>query len=289
MSVTYRDLVTGSIKLVSVPELYVRLNEAVENPASTTAKIGQIISQDPALTAHLLKIANSPLYGFTSKIDTISRAVMVIGTRGLRDLALATSAVDIFSKIPGTMISMASFWRHSIFTGVIARILAGRCNVLHSERLFVTGLLHDIGQLIIFYKLPEMARDALYRSRSTGQLLHEAEREVMGFDHAMVGGEILRLWNLPVSLAEAVTYHHEPDGTDEYALEAAIIHLASSLASIGEGMTLSGGTYEPTVYDAISWERINQSPDITDTVLCEARPHFIAALSLFLPKTAVAV
>ena len=286
MNVTYRDLVTGSIKLVSVPELYVRINEAVESPASTTAKIGQIISQDPALTAHLLRIANSPLYGFTSKIDTISRAVMVIGTRGLRDLALAASAVDVFSRIPGTTISMASFWRHSIFTGVIARLLAGRCNVLHSERLFVTGLLHDIGQLIIFYKLPEMARDVLNRSRGAGQVQHEVEREILGFDHAMVGGEILRTWNLPESISQAVTFHHEPSGADDYALEAAIVHLASSLASIGEGMTLGGGTYTPSMYDAVAWEQTRLSPDIADTILCEARPHFIAALSLFLPKTA---
>jgi HD-like signal output (HDOD) protein len=288
MSVTYRDLVTGSIKLVSVPELYVRLNEAVENPTTTTAKIGQIISQDPALTAHLLKIANSPLYGFTSKIDTISRAVMVIGTRGLRDLALAASAVDVFSKIPGTMISMASFWRHCIFTGVIARILAAKCSVLHCERLFVTGLLHDIGQLIIFYKLPEMAREALYRSRSTGQAQHEAERDVMGFDHALVGGAVLHLWNLPDGISEAVTYHHEPSGAKDYALEAAIVHLATSLASIGEGMSLTGKNPEPTMSDAVAWERTGLSAEITDAVLCEARPHFIAALSLFLPKTAAA-
>lgn len=282
MSVTYRDLVTGSIKLVSIPELYVRLNDAVEAGEASTTEIGRIISQDPGLTAHLLRIANSPLYGFSAKIDTISRAVMVIGTRGLRDLVLAASAVDVFSKIPSNLISMASFWRHSIYTGVIARVMAEKCRVLHSERLFVIGLLHDIGQLILFYKIPELAREALYRSRSTGQPRYLAEREVLGFDHAQVGGELLRHWSMPESLCSAVAYHHEPAPT--HGLETAIVHLADSLASTVEGNNL--GDHVPPCCDPVAWDMIDLAADTTDSILNDARPQFIAALSLFLPKTA---
>lgn len=286
MGVTYRDLVTGSIKLVSVPELYVRINEAVENPGASAAEIGKIISQDPALTAHLLRIANSPLYGYSTKIDTISRAIMVIGTRGLRDLVLAASAVDVFAKIPSEVLSIASFWRHSIYSAVIARILANKCNVLHSERLFVAGLLHDIGRLLIFYKLPEMAREALYQARSLNQMPCQAERDVMGFDHAEVGGEILRTWHLPESIAEAITHHHNPDGTIGYRLEAAIIHLANSLAHTVE----SGDPGDPlqSACHPVVWEVLNLSRENAGAVLGEARPHFIAALSLFLPKVAAA-
>ena len=286
MGVTYRDLVTGSIKLVSVPELYVRIQEAVDSPTTSAATIGNIIGQDPALTAQLLKIANSPLYGFSNKIDTISRAIMVIGTRGLSDLVLAASAVDVFAKIPSHLINMASFWRHSIYTAVVARMIAARCNILHAERLFVSGLLHDIGELIIFYKLPEMGREALLRCRSLGQPLSQAEHEVMGFDHALVGGEILRKWNLPESIVEAVLYHHAPGEAGDYALEASVVHLATGLAAMGDGK--DGIDQHGNVLLPGAWERTGLSEDITESLLSEARPHFISALSLFLPQAATA-
>lgn len=286
MGLTYRDLVTGSINLVSVPELYVQINDLVENPTSSTTDIGNVISQDPALTARLLKIANSPFYGFSSKIDTISRAVMVIGTRGLRDLVLAASAVDVFSKIPSDAISMASFWRHSIYCGVIARALADKCHVLHSERLFVTGLLHDIGQLVIFHKLPEMAREALYSSQSKAQPMYQAEREVMGFDHAQVGGEILKTWQLPDSITEAIICHHQPGTADNYHLEASLIHIATYLACVVEG---SSAEERPSSIDPVAWQNCNLSEDIIDPLLQETRPQLIAALSMFLPKELKAV
>lgn len=286
MGVTYRDLVTGSLKLVSVPELYVRIQEALESPTASAAKIGDIIGQDPALTAHLLRVANSPLYGFSNRIDTISRAIMVIGTRGLSDLVLAASAVDVFAKIPSHLINMASFWRHSVYTAVVARILAGKCNILHAERLFVSGLLHDIGELIIFYKLPEMGREALLRSRTLGQGLAQAEQDVMGFDHAAVGGEILRLWNLPDSIVEAVRCHHAPGTADEHGLEAAILHLATGLAAMGDGQDPTEQHGDALLPEA--WTRTGLSEELTESILSEARPQFISALSLFLPKTASA-
>lgn len=286
MAVTYHDVVTGSIKLVSVPELYVRIHEAVESPNASTVEIGKIISQDPALTAHLLRIANSPLYGFSNRIDTISRAIMVIGTRGLSALVLAASAVDVFAKIPSDMINMASFWRHSIYSAVIARILANRCNILHSERLFVSGMLHDVGQLITFHKLPEMAREALFRCRDLGQTRYQAERDVMGFDHAQVGGEVLRSWRLPGSIVDAVAYHHEPTGAPDHGLEASITHVATCLASTVEAS--DPGEHEISACEAAAWDRIGLRDAMAEAILNEARPHFIAALSLFLPKAATA-
>ncbi len=167
---------------------------------------------------------------------------------------------------------------------MIARILATRCNILHSERLFVSGLLHDIGELIIFYKLPEMGRDALCRCRSLGEPLPEAEQEVMGFDHAQVGGETLRLWNLPESIVEAVRCHHAPAAAGEYSLEAAVLHLATGLAMMGDEITAAEQPGYALLPEA--WARTGLSEDSAEAILGEARPHFISALSLFLPKTA---
>lgn len=225
------DLVKGVVRLVSLPDIFIKLNRMVDDPRSSAADISDVVAQDPALTARLLRIANSPFYGFPSRIDNVPRAVTVIGTRGLRDLALATSTVDVFSRLAGDFVKMDSFWRHSLYCGISARLLGARCRLMHSEALFAAGLLHDIGQLIILNKLPEMGREAHLRAADSGTHLFSMEHEVIGFDHAEVGAELLRKWRLPIHLWEAVRWHHMPDQARRAPLEAAIIHIANSLAA----------------------------------------------------------
>ncbi len=225
------DLIKGSIRLVSLPEIFVRINEMVEDPATSATDVGKYICQDPALTARLLKIANSPLYGFPSRIDTISRAITIIGLRGIRDLVLASSTVEVFSRMSSELIDMNRYWQHSLYCAVSARTLAGHCNALHVEPFFIAGLLHDIGQLIILHKLPEMARETHLRAGDSGMPLSQIEQEVIGFDHIQVGVELLRFWRLPPSILDAVGCHQNPERAEEGPLGAAIIHIADCLAS----------------------------------------------------------
>ena len=121
----------------------------LEDPNTTANDLGRVIGRDTGLTARLLKIVNSAFYGFQSRIETVSRAVTIIGMRELRGLVLAASAIEAFSKVPNKVLNMANFWRHSVYCGVVAQLLAERSNVLHAERLFVAGLLHDIGLVAI--------------------------------------------------------------------------------------------------------------------------------------------
>ncbi|NOY63354.1 MAG: HDOD domain-containing protein, partial [Gammaproteobacteria bacterium] len=122
---------------------------------------------------------NSPFYGFPSQINTISRAITIIGTRELRDLVLATLVVRTFNGLDNELISMEQFWRHSVTCAVVARVLAGHLHESNTERFFVVGLLHDIGSLIIYRKIPELAREALLRSEHGDIALYQAERDVI--------------------------------------------------------------------------------------------------------------
>ncbi len=231
---TPKELVSGNIDLVSLPDICVRVQAMTEDPDCTSADIGKVISQDIALTASLLKLVNSAYYGFPAKIDTVSRAVSIVGTRELRDISLTMAAVEVFSSIPNSLIDMASFWKHSVFCGLLAQALSEHCNVLHKERLFIAGLLHDIGKLLIYCRLPEKACEILKGIESGSGNACLEEQRVLGFDHAQVGAELLVLWQLPESLQETIACHHSPELAEDAKLEAAIIHIANGVTNFIE-------------------------------------------------------
>ncbi len=236
MPVSLKEFTQDIDNLVSLPSVGVRVNEMVNNPSSSATDIGKVISQDPALTARLLRIANSPTYGLSTQVDTVSRAVAVIGIKRIRDLVLATSTITAFDKIPNELVTMENFWRHSLYCGLAAHLLAEQRRSKNAETLFIAGLLHDIGQLVIFRKLPQEAKQALLLSiEGPDELaLHKSERQIMGFDHAQVGAELLRHWHFPELLIECVEFHHAPELAQKYPVETAIVHIANSIATLAE-------------------------------------------------------
>ena len=138
-----------------MPEVFYKLNAAIEDPGCTFDDIGEIISIDPALTVRLLKVVNSPMYGFPSRIDTVSMAITILGTRQLRDLVLATAVVGQFHNLTEAVVDMETFWCHSICSAVAARTISLHLKVNNSERFFVAGLLHDIGKLVMYLTHPD--------------------------------------------------------------------------------------------------------------------------------------
>ena len=259
------DLMKGYTQISSLSTIYARLNEAMNNPRSSMSHLAQIIKDDPGLTARLLRLVNSAFYGFPSKIETITRAIVIVGMQQLRDLAMATSIVNLFTGIPEHLVSMESFWRHSIACGVAARILATYRRETNVERFFVAGMLHDIGRVIINTKIPDKARKALLRCKFNSELLYVAEREVIGFDHAAVGHALLQTWNLPDSLREVVAYHHNPSEARRFPMETAIIHVADIIAHAMQ-LGSSGEHFVPPV-DGKAWETIGLPTSILSPTL----------------------
>ncbi len=281
MTVSPHEIVAGIIHLVSLPEVFLRVNEMIDNPHYSAADIGRVISQDAGLTARLLKIVNSSFYGFPGKIDTVSRAITIVGTHELRDLILATSAVKLFAGLPNDVVTMDSFWRHSIGCALVARGLAARRGEPHSERFFVEGLLHDVGSLLIYRKIPELAREALLRASHGNETICQAEQAVMGFDHAAVGGELLRAWKLPTHLEEAVAFHHAPSMARQFPMDAAITHLANIIASAVQFG--SSGNRHVAPFESTAWELVGLSDVVIEPVVIEAETKFSEALRLISP------
>jgi len=249
------DLLRGYVQVASLPVIYTKINEAVNNPRSSMRDISMIISDDPGLTSRLLQLVNSAFYGYPNKIETISRALLIVGTQQLRDLALATSIMSLFEGISGDLVTMESFWKHSITCGVAAKIIATYQREPQVERFFVAGIVHDIGRLIIYKKAAEEAREALLYCKTNAELLYSVEKKIIGVDHCEVGRALLQSWNLPPLLNEVVSFHHTPYSATLYPVETAIVHVADIIAH-GMRFGTSGEAFIPPL-NKKAWDLLN--------------------------------
>lgn len=270
--------------LVSPPEVWVRLNEVVNDPRSSASDVAEITARDTALAARILKIVNSPYYNFPSRVDTISRAVTILGTNDLFALATAVSAAKVFANIPSALVKPENFWRHSICAGLTARKLAKRCGVLRTERLYVAGLLHDVGSLILYHKFPNKVTAVLLASAGDEEVLARVEMDMFGFDHAEVGGALLELWNLPPSLLAAVRYHHDPENAMDSQLEAALVHIGSVTANRMERAAFmeNDATVDSEV-DPIVWQIAGLERSVLDEIAKQIEDELEQAVASFMP------
>lgn len=226
---TPQDLVARNVRLVSLPEVCIQVQALADSPHTTADDMGEVIGKDTALTSRLLKLVNSAYFSLPVKIDTVTRAVNMIGMRELRNLTMAASAAEVFARVPANLIDMAAFWQHSVYCGLMARNLAQHCSILHSERLFTAGLLHDVGRLLMLMKLPDEAAKAESLRQQSDKDICELEQQLVGFDHAEVGQALLRHWNMPSNLCASILYHHNPRDAHDAHLEAALIHIADQV------------------------------------------------------------
>ncbi|WJW75329.1 HDOD domain-containing protein [Thiohalobacter sp. IOR34] len=286
MPIDIENLVTDTLELASLPEVVMRAVDLINDPDSSAAEIGDVIAEDPALTARLLKIVNSPFYGFPSRIDTVSRAITVVGTLELLDLILATSVIKVFSGIPPELIDMDAYWEHNLYTAVTARVLARRHRAPDAERYFIAALLHDIGALVLYRQLPDESTEALRRVRDNGEVLHCVEREILGFDHGEVGAELLRNWRLPEAFIEAARYHHFPLEAGRYPLETALVHLADVITSAVHAPDGEAGQVPPM--EPRAWELVGLPVESMEAVVNEADVQFAEARAVILPGSRAA-
>lgn len=275
---TAKNLVKDSIQLISLPDVYLRLKSVIDSPNSSMADVALVISQDPSLTARLLKMVNSPFYGFASKIDTISRAINMLGTRQVHDLAMATTVVNSFSGFSNAHLDIYDFWMNSVYCAANARLLAFYCDDIDTERPFVAGLLHDIGHLVMYQQIPEDTKQAANLAEEKQIPLFLAERELIGFDYADVGAELIASLELPESLQQVTRYHNEPTGAKEaFKLEATIVHIANQIANAA----IAGKpvTEELDIAEG-SWEITGLKPDVLPRVKEEADQQWQMSMDL---------
>lgn len=272
--------------LYSLPDVALRINELLSNEDTSNEQLQQVISYDPALTAQLLKLVNSAYYGFPSSIDTISRAIAVIGRQELRNLAIATSVTDTFKDISDDLVDMETFWFHSITCGVLARLLAQRCKHKKREQFFIAGLLHSIGKLVLFDQFPQQSAEVLSVKDQGDDAVIEAERRIFGFTYAELGAELLKAWQLPQSIWQLVEHQLEPTRLNANRQDACLLHVAAKVTASFEPCairTYDFNDFEPH-YSANAWQLLNLTEDLITPLICEASEQAANILRIIKPN-----
>jgi HD-like signal output (HDOD) protein len=279
MDTTPESLVSGIDRLVSLPEVSVKINQMLTQGEYSSSSLADVISHDSDLSARLLRLVNSSFYGLPSKIDSIQRAVTVAGANEVRNLAMATTVMRSFTGIPSELVDMDLFWRHAVTTGVLAQAISKYCNTLHSDRLFVAGMLHDLGRLVIYLTLPERAKDVLYITGGDEWILAETEHELLGFSHTEVGAELFKAWGLSEGLQSISRHHHSPQLATDHAHDVAIVHIALAIARgqmAGFALNEMLWAIEPS-----TWTATGLSPDALNPHVAEMLRLSEEAIAMF--------
>jgi putative nucleotidyltransferase with HDIG domain len=260
--------------LPTIPSVLKKLLTVIENPKISLTEVGNFIQSDPVLTSRVLKMVNSPIYGFPGRISAVPQALILLGLNVVRGLLLGVSVFEVMQK------SMVGLWEHSLGCAITARIIAKKKNIPEPEEISVAGLLHDIGKVVMILRYKEEYDEVVREAEAKDMLIIDAEKVIFEISHADSGSWIAQKWNFPHSLVEIIEYHHKPNLSKSLPVQSAIVHLADLLTR-AVGFGFSGDHHVPAVNPA-AWELLNLSDadlreilDEMDEALSEAETFLI--------------
>ena len=216
-------------ELISLPEVYLKVRRLMDDPHSDIYDFAEIVSVDPNLSSRVLKVVNSAYFGFPEPVDSISRAVNLIGIGQLHNMVLGISAISSL-KLPNDILPLDTFWRASLFSGVLARLLAEQMKLAKSEQLFIAGLLHEIGHLVLYSKFPLQALAAQQLTETQGKQIHEAEMQVLGCHYGDIGAMLMANWKLSETLQTLTRNQPVPANASDLEVESTLMRLAHACA-----------------------------------------------------------
>ena len=215
--------------LISLPEIYLKVRRLIEDETADIDDFAQVIIVDPNLSTRVLKMVNSAYFAFPEPVDSITRAINMIGIEQLHHIVLSASAMSSLD-LPNDILPLKPFWHNSLYTGVLTQQLALRLGLERSDRLFIAGLLHEVGHLVLCAKLPDHAREAIRVSVQTGQPLHEIQQQMLGCHYGDIAAMLMANWKLPEELQTVIRHHPAPMAAPSQRLETVLLHLAHAYA-----------------------------------------------------------
>ncbi len=274
-----RTLVSNVTSIFSLPDVVIRVNDLIDFGEATNAKLEETILNDPALTAKILKFGNSPYFGFSGKISTVSNAISLIGHNELRNLVVASAVTSTFKGIPPELVDMDGFWYHSVTCGVVARLLASK--IKSRERFFIAGLLHGVGKLIFFSQFPEESAKILTHVEEGEEAIIKAEKEIFGFSYAELGAELLKQWRLPERIWKMVKFQSDPSQDDSTRIDACILYAAFAIANYIQPYTHQYVELEESelIERLESWGYLGLTPEVIESTITVAKLHVIEVLN----------
>lgn len=277
----YQQMVEKMGDLPTLPTVLLTINKLLTNPRTSAHEVGMAITSDQVIASKVLKLVNSAFYGFPGKVNTITHAIVILGFSTVKNIVLTTSILGLFdTKKSVSGFDLSAFWRHSVATGAIARIVARESGYRGQEEAFIGGLLHDIGKLVLALHATEDFEACLRRADERNCLFFDAEKELLGVTHTDLGRWLQDRWNLPRDIAAVLIHHHsKPAAAGEHARLVAIVQLSDIIA---RGMQV-GHPCDASVpvLSNESWSLLGLSPQQIDHIL-EDCPDEILKASFFL-------
>lgn len=251
----------------TIPVALRRLLEVIENPKVSLSEIGSFILKDPAITSRLLKVVNSPVYGFPGRISTVSQALIMLGLDVARGVLLGVSVFDIMDKV------LSGLWEHSVGCAIVARTIARMKSIDNYEEVSVAALLHDIGKVVLGLKFPDKYEKTISDAGRRNCHISDSERRVFEVTHAIAGAWLLEKWKFPINLVEAVEHHHKPHLSKNAPLMASVVHF-SDIVIRARGIGFAGDNIVPAI-NSTAWEML----ELTERDLKEVLQEIEEALA----------
>ncbi|MCP4643964.1 MAG: HDOD domain-containing protein [bacterium] len=252
--------------LPTLPGILKKISKMTESADSSAADVADLIAKDQVLSAKVLRLVNSPFYGFPGRISSVTHAVVLLGFSVIKGLVLGTAVFDTIAA------HGQGLWQHSLGTALFSRRLALQTDMSDPEEIMVAGLLHDLGKVILTVMMPEAYCDMMDAAVEKRCHVSVAERDALYVDHARVASWVANEWHFPARLAEPITYHHRPDLAKECKDVVAIVHVADIL-SRGMGYGWPGDDSMPTL-DHEAFQSLRISFQDLDTILEEVDSEF---------------
>lgn len=281
MMAVIRSLLDQAGEIRALPDVYARLVKKLEDPDASDRDLAAIVSLDPVISSRLLRIANGAFYGLQSRVTSIAQAISIIGRTALSHLVLGMAVVGSLDRLTVPRVEFRRHWQHSLLCGLITRRLARTSGYRgDADALFVAGLLHDIGRLLIWHGKPDVAA-ALWGKVNPGTRRSEilmAESASLGADHAQVGEALLREWALPPLLVTAARWHHDPGRADAHGTEMNLLHLADLMSHTAANV----GDVDALLGEVPLFATLGLTGPAVHRVMEDAAAEFAELLDLFL-------
>ena len=243
----WKKVINEAENMPPLPEIVSLILKEIDNPDSQLKDLEKLIINDPTLTAIVLRISNSAFYGYSRNIDTVSKAVIVLGLATLKSIVIAASVFHSLNKnINGYGLGHGDLYRHALATAIGAKLIAKHIKYKEEEKIFIAGLLHDIGKQLLGPHILDYIDKIKKKAIAEKISFDIAETKILGFNHGDAGGEVAKLWKLPEFIYHTMKHHHNPSVCKKNNIIVEIVHMSDILAySLKTGHGSDGEYYRP--------------------------------------------
>jgi len=264
-----RRIIRDTKSLPTLPGVISKLTSLAENNKASVNEMARVVSSDQVLSAKVLRLVNSPFYGFSGRVSTISNALILLGVNVIKSLAISSSIFEMMEK------NTVGLWEHSLGVGVAANIIAKKLQLPEPEEISTAALLHDIGKVIIKLKLEEDYEHLLALIREKDVSMLDAERELLATDHAEIGKLLAQSWFLPEKLIEPIACHHDIEQSGLHLVKTSVVHIADILVK-ADGFGFSGDDCVPRIQPA-AWKKLDLNEGLIGEIIAELDEKLVDA------------